>query len=87
MIGSRILGHVSRVALCLLAISLVIAAHAAMSMLAAEGRENVFARHQRNADATRAAVAALGLPLFADPPTNAVKRTSSSVSVSPSRMR
>lgn len=54
------------------AISLVIAAHAAMSMLAAEGRENVFARHQRNADATRAAVAALGLPLFADPPTNAV---------------
>ena len=54
------------------AISLVIAAHAAMTMLAEEGRENVFARHQRNADATRAAVAALGLPLFAEVPSNAV---------------
>jgi aspartate aminotransferase-like enzyme len=54
------------------AISLVIAAHAAATMLASEGRENVFLRHQRNADATRAAVAALGLPLFAEVPSNAV---------------
>ena len=54
------------------AISLVIAAHTAASMQAREGRENVFARHQRNADATRAAVGALGLPLFAEVPTNAV---------------
>ncbi len=54
------------------AISLVIAAHAAASMQAAEGRENVFARHERNAEATRAAVRSLGLPLFAEVPTNAV---------------
>lgn len=54
------------------AISLVIAAHAAASMMAAEGRENVFLRHERNADATRASVAALGLPLFAQVPSNAV---------------
>jgi aspartate aminotransferase-like enzyme len=54
------------------AISLVIAAHTAASMMAAEGRDNVFARHQRNADGARAAVASLGLPLFAEVPTNAV---------------
>ncbi|HSQ59830.1 MAG TPA: alanine--glyoxylate aminotransferase family protein [Acidobacteriota bacterium] len=54
------------------AISLVIAAHTALSMMAAEGRENVFARHARNAEASRTAVAALGLPLFAEVPTNAV---------------
>jgi len=45
---------------------------AALAMLEEEGLENVFARHQRNADATRAAVGALGLPLFAEVPTNAV---------------
>ncbi len=54
------------------AISLVIAAHTAASMMSAEGRENVFARHRRNAEAARTAVAALGLPLFAEVPTNAV---------------
>jgi aspartate aminotransferase-like enzyme len=54
------------------AISLVIAAHTAATLLTEEGRENVFARHQRNADAVRTAVAALGLPLFAEVPTNAV---------------
>ena len=54
------------------AITLVLAARAAMQLMADEGRENVFARHQRNADATRAAVRALGPSLFADPPTNAV---------------
>lgn len=54
------------------AISLVIAAHTALSMMAAEGRENVFLRHARNAEASRTAVAALGLPLFAEVPTNAV---------------
>jgi aspartate aminotransferase-like enzyme len=52
------------------AISLVLAARAAMLLLAKEGRERVFARHQRNADATRAAVRALGLPLFAEVPSN-----------------
>jgi len=38
--------------------------------MAREGREAVFARHQRNADATRRAVQALGLPLFAEVPSN-----------------
>jgi len=52
------------------AITLVLAARAAMLLLQKEGREQVFARHQRNADATRAAVRALGLPLFAEVPSN-----------------
>jgi len=52
------------------AITLVLAARAAMLLLAKEGRENVFARHQRNADATREAVRALGLTLFAEVPSN-----------------
>jgi aspartate aminotransferase-like enzyme len=52
------------------AISLVLAARAAMLLLAKEGRDQVFARHQRNADATRAAVRALGLSLFAEVPSN-----------------
>jgi aspartate aminotransferase-like enzyme len=52
------------------AISLVLAARAAMLLLEKEGRERVFARHQRNADATRRAVSALGLPLFAEVPSN-----------------
>jgi len=37
-----------------------------------EGRLGVFARHQRNADATRHAVRTLGLPLFAEVPSNAL---------------
>ena len=52
------------------AISLVLAARAAMLLLAAEGCEKVFLRHQRNADATRQAVRALGLALFAEVPSN-----------------
>jgi aspartate aminotransferase-like enzyme len=52
------------------AISLVLAARAAMLLLQKEGRDQVFARHQRNADATRAAVRALGLSLFAEVPSN-----------------
>ncbi|HZE18708.1 MAG TPA: aminotransferase class V-fold PLP-dependent enzyme, partial [Candidatus Angelobacter sp.] len=52
------------------AISLVLAARAAMLLLQKEGRDQVFARHQRNADATRAAVRALGLKLFAEVPSN-----------------
>jgi len=52
------------------AISLVLAARAAMLLLQNEGREQVFARHARNGDATRAAVRALGLPLFAEVPSN-----------------
>jgi aspartate aminotransferase-like enzyme len=52
------------------AISLVLAARAAMLLLAKEGRDQVFARHQRNGDATRNAVRALGLSLFAEVPSN-----------------
>ena len=53
-------------------ISLVLAAHASMGIMAREGRAQVFARHQRNADATRRAAVALGLSLFAEVPTNAL---------------
>ncbi len=54
------------------AISLVLAARAAMELMAKEGHANVVARHQRNADATREAARALGLSLFAEVPSNAV---------------
>lgn len=54
------------------AITLVLAARAAMQLMSREGAENVFARHQRNAEATREAVRALGLTLFAEVPSNAV---------------
>jgi aspartate aminotransferase-like enzyme len=65
------------------AISLVLAARAAMQLLAQEGRENVFARHERNAGATRAAVRALGLPLFAEVPSNAVTSVAAPAGVDP----
>lgn len=38
---------------------------AALEMMRAEGLENIFARHWRHTNATRAAMTALGLPLFA----------------------
>jgi len=53
-------------------ISLVLATHAAASLMTKEGRVNVFARHRKNADATRAAVQGLKLKLFAEVPSNAV---------------
>jgi len=43
-----------------------------MRLMAEEGREQVFARHQRNAEASREAARALGLSLFAEVPSNAV---------------
>jgi aspartate aminotransferase-like enzyme len=58
------------------AISLVLAARAALLLMQREGRAAVFARHQRNADATRAAVRALGLSLFAEVPSNALTAVS-----------
>jgi len=54
------------------AITLVLAANAAAKLMAAEGREGVFTRHRRNAEATRAAAQALGLTLLAEVPSNAV---------------
>jgi aspartate aminotransferase-like enzyme len=47
------------------AIGLVIALNEALKMMRSEGLENVFARHKKLADATRAAMKALGLELFA----------------------
>ncbi len=47
------------------AINLYYALHAALRMMQAEGLENIFARHHRLQTATRAAVKALGMPLFA----------------------
>jgi aspartate aminotransferase-like enzyme len=52
------------------AISLVLAARAAALLMAKEGRDQVFGRHQRNADATRRAAVALGMTLFAEVPSN-----------------
>jgi len=47
------------------AISLVIALNEALKMMKADGLENIFSRHKKMADATRQAVLALGLELFA----------------------
>lgn len=47
------------------AISLVIALAEALKMMRQDGLENVFSRHRKMAEATRAAMQALGLELFA----------------------
>mgnify|MGYP002780681974 CR=1 FL=1 len=47
------------------AINLFFALHAALRMMKAEGLENIFARHQRLLTASRAAMKAMNLPLFA----------------------
>ncbi|OGX16427.1 MAG: class V aminotransferase [Omnitrophica WOR_2 bacterium RBG_13_41_10] len=47
------------------AISLVIALKEALKMMKQDGLENIFARHKKMADATRSAMQALGLELFA----------------------
>lgn len=49
------------------AISLVIALNQSIKMMQAEGLENIFRRHHQMAEATRSAVEALGLGLFAKP--------------------
>lgn len=55
------------------AVSLIIGLQESLKMIREEGLENVFKRHARLADATRAAVKALGLTLFATgAPSNAV---------------
>lgn len=46
-------------------VNLVVALHAALNMMRQEGLENIFKRHQRLTEATRAAIKALDLPLFA----------------------
>ncbi len=47
-------------------VNMVVALQATLSMMQAEGLENIFARHARHCAATRAAVKAMGLGLFAD---------------------
>lgn len=51
-------------------INLYFGLQVALEMMKAEGLESIFARHTRHKEATRAAVKALGLPLFA-PDSNA----------------
>ncbi len=46
-------------------INLFFALQAALRMMQSEGLENIFARHQRLTRATRAAIQAMGMPLFA----------------------
>jgi aspartate aminotransferase-like enzyme len=46
-------------------VNLFFALQAALRMMKAEGLENIFARHIRLTQATRAAIKAIGLPLFA----------------------
>lgn len=46
-------------------VNLFFGLQAALKMMQAEGLENIFARHERQKQATRAAVKALNLPLFA----------------------
>lgn len=46
-------------------ISLVIALNAALKIMREDGLENIFNRHRKMADATRSAMKALGLELFA----------------------
>ncbi|MBI2060875.1 MAG: alanine--glyoxylate aminotransferase family protein [Nitrospirae bacterium] len=53
------------------AITLIVALRKALKMIKEEGLENVFARHDKLARATREAMKAIGLELFAQTPSNA----------------
>lgn len=46
-------------------VNLIYALQVALNMMKAEGLENIFARHQRHMESTRAGIAAMGLPLYA----------------------
>lgn len=54
------------------AVTLIIGVDAALQMIRNEGIENVWARHQRLADAVREGCKAIGLTLFAKSPSNAL---------------
>lgn len=47
-------------------VNLMVALHASLGIMKEEGLESIFARHERQKNATRAAMKALNLPLFAD---------------------
>lgn len=46
-------------------VNLIVALHTTLEMMKREGLESIFARHERQKNATRAAMKALNLPLFA----------------------
>lgn len=52
------------------AITLLVGLHKALGLLRAEGLDGLWKRHARHAEATRSAVCALGLDLFAKDPSN-----------------
>jgi aspartate aminotransferase-like enzyme len=54
------------------AVSLIMGLHEALRLMMEEGRSNIFKRHERLARATRAAMEALGLKLFAKSPSEAI---------------
>lgn len=54
------------------AVSLIMGLHESLEMMKEEGRENIFSRHTRLSRATRAAMTALGLTLFAKKPSEAI---------------
>jgi len=54
------------------AVSLIMGLHEALCMMKEEGKENIFKRHDRLARATRAAMTALGLKLFAQSPSESI---------------
>lgn len=54
------------------AVSLIMGLNEALTLMKNEGREMIFSRHKRLAAATRAAVQALGLEVFAKRPTEAI---------------
>ena len=69
-------------------INLMFGLQTALRMMREEGLENIFARHERNTRATREAIQALGLPLFA--PDHAASRAVTSVApttVEPEKVR
>ncbi|HLP89298.1 MAG TPA: alanine--glyoxylate aminotransferase family protein [Nostocaceae cyanobacterium] len=47
-------------------VNLMVALHASLGIMKEEGLESIFTRHERQKNATRAAMKALNLPLFAD---------------------
>jgi aspartate aminotransferase-like enzyme len=53
-------------------VTLVLALREALKMIKEEGLERVLARHRRLAEATRAAIKAMGLELYAESPSDSV---------------
>jgi len=65
------------------AVSLIMGLHEALIMMKEEGREQIFARHVRLAQATRAGIKALGLELLAKAPSEAITSALSPAGLAP----